>query len=103
MTTLPDDPLQLQAWRVDVTPPERFASEVWQRIAARAPQRQESWWERFVFALPRPAWAGALVTASIICGLGLGHLAAANARSSALENGQARYMASINPLVHASR
>ena len=104
MTHMPNDSLNLQAWKAEVIPPPRFQSEVWQRIAARAPARRgllEGWLERLVLLLPRPACAATLVAASIALGLGLGYLAAGNARSAASQEGQALYLASINPLNHA--
>jgi len=101
--TTPNNPLNLQAWKAEVIPPARFQSEVWQRIAARAPARRsllEGWLERLALLLVRPVYAAALVAACIGLGLGLGHTAAGNARSAASQNGQALYMASINPLSH---
>jgi len=94
-------PLNLQAWQAEVVPPARFQSEVWQRIAARTPAHRnilESWLESLALLLPRPVYAAALVTACIGLGLGLGY----TARSATLRNGQGLYMASINPLAHAS-
>ena len=102
--TDPNDPLNLQAWNAGVILPTRFQSEVWQRIAARAPARRrllDGWFERLVLLLPRPAFAAALVAACIGLGLGLGYTTAGNARTAALQEGRALYMASINPLSHA--
>ena len=103
--TISNDPLNLQAWKAGVTPPARFQSEVWQRIAARAPVRSrllDGFFERIILLLPRPAFAMALGVASIGLGLGFGYTAATHARSAALQEGQALYMASINPLSHAA-
>lgn len=83
----------------------RFQAEVWQRIAARAPARRsllDGFFERLVLLLPHPAFAMALGMVSIGLGLGFGYTAAAHARSAALHEGQALYMASINPLSHAA-
>ena len=103
--THPDDPLHLQAWKAGVVPPARFSSEVWGRIASRAPARRgslEGWVEALALLLPRPACALALVTACIGLGLGFGYTAAGHARSAGLQTGRALYAASINPLAHAS-
>ncbi|MEI6562527.1 MAG: hypothetical protein WCO68_10680 [Verrucomicrobiota bacterium] len=96
-----NDNLNLQAWQAEVVPPTRFQSEVWQRIAARAPSHRtvlEGWLENLLLLLPRPVYAAALVAACIGLGLGLGY----TARSAALHAGQGLYAASINPLAHAS-
>ena len=101
--TEPNDNLNLQAWQAEVIPPARFQSEVWQRIAARAPARRSllgGWLEGLLVALSRPAYAAALVTACIGLGLGLGYTAAGNARSATVQQGRALYVASINPLTH---
>ena len=93
--------LNLQAWQAEVVLPTHFQSEVWRRIAARDPSHRpvlERWLENLVLLLPQPVYAAALVTACIGLGLGLGY----TARSAALHAGQGLYVASINPLAHAS-
>ena len=101
--TQPNDLPNLQAWKAGVNPPARFQSEVWQRIAARTPVRRglfDGWLEYLALLLARPVFAVALVTVSIALGLGLGHTAADRAHATGLQEGQALYMASINPLSH---
>lgn len=101
----PDAPLNFPAWKAELNPPARFQSEVWQRIATRAPEHRsllDRWLECLVFLLPRPTWAMALVTLSVGFGLGLGHLAGDKARSAAQQDAVAQYVAGINPLAHVS-
>ncbi|MEI6351413.1 MAG: hypothetical protein WCP06_09925 [Verrucomicrobiota bacterium] len=100
-----NDELNLQAWKAEVELPPRFQAEVWQRIAARAPARRSPFANllQTIFAVaPRPVWAALAVAASVGSGLGLGHLAADNTRSGALQELQTRYIESIDPLSHAT-
>lgn len=100
-----NDSLNLQAWQAEVTPPARFQSEVWQKIAARTPARRnvvEGWLDSLLLLLPRPVYATALLAVSIGLGVGLGHVAADNHREVTSQEGQALYVASINPLSHSA-
>ena len=86
--------------------PSRFQAGVWQRIAAREETRSRSLWRRvrvsLLSGLSRPAYATALVVASISLSLGVAHVQAQAENAKHWRELEARYVRSITPLQHSA-
>ena len=97
---------QLAAWNIEVDLPPRFQADVWARIAARESERL-TWRERaaewFAAAFFQPRLAAAVAAISLILGAGTAYLRAQDFNAASGRQMEARYMAAINPLAHASQ
>ena len=103
----PDDlRRQLKSWEVDVSVPSAFQAGVWQRIAAREEKRSSAPWRRFqealLVSLSRPAYATAVLVASISLGLGVAHVQADAENAKHWRELEARYVKSVTPMLPPS-
>lgn len=92
----------LRSWEADIDIPADFQAGVWQRIAAREETRSRSVWRRMrdglLLGLSRPAYATALLVASISLSLGVAHVQAQAENTKHWKELRTRYVKSIAPL-----
>lgn len=96
----------LQEWSVRPKPHPRFAEGVWARIQAESvPSRRTilpaigQWLVAFI---PKPAYACALLSVSVLAGLALAGMHAANVNQRHDAQMEARYLISIDPVAMAN-
>lgn len=102
----PDDlSAKLRTWKVEPRVASSFQREVWQRIAARQSAREGAFLPHLVQTLAaflaRPAYAIALVMASLSISIGVAHVLAQEMKGKHWKTLEARYAASIDPLAMA--
>lgn len=102
----PDDLSEkLRAWQVDPRVPASFQRDIWRRIASRQAARGTLWRQALAWLggqLSRPAPALAVVALSFALSLGIAHERAEDSNARSWKELEARYAASINPLVQSA-
>lgn len=97
-----NDPLRqaLREWRVEASPPPRFAEGVWRRIERQERESESPWsalagW--FAHWLARPAFASVFLAAVLGAGLAAGiHQAQDKVEQASVEQ-RAQYLRTVNP------
>jgi hypothetical protein len=103
-----NDPLRqvLQEWRVETSPPPRFAEGVWRRIeleeiTAASPWAALAGW--LAQRLARPAFASVLVAGLLATGLAAGIIQAQDKVEHASAQQRSQYLQSVNPYFVAAQ
>lgn len=103
----PDDELHdlLETWKVSPAPHPRFVADVWRRIAVEEAADGMDWRSRlreWLFVqLPRPAYASAVLAATIVLTATAARLQASHARERYRIESARQYLAAIDPLAMA--
>lgn len=100
-----DDELKrmLRTWKVEVELPRSFNREVWLRISTEERKRNQALLPSLTAwlfsAIAHPKYALALFALSLTASIALAHMEAQEAKAQYWKALEARYSASINPLV----
>jgi hypothetical protein len=103
-----NDPLRqlLQEWRVESSPPPRFAEGVWRRLECEQPAEIFPWTTlgRWLSSwLARPVFASAYVALLLAAGLAVGFFQAEDKVEHASAAQRSQYLQSVNPYFVAAQ
>lgn len=97
----------LQFWQVTPPAAPNFKANVWRRIAAAEARAARTFGERlrdwFLFELPKPAYATALLLITALIGTTAASIRAEKAQEEYRLDSARQYLASINPLSMAAQ